>query len=153
MTLDQAIETYFNSTAGDWHQVSAPLVPETNAHEVLHIYKPDVSLVLGEGHAEDDLHTWDWVNVFPDHSARNFYIDLLYNGVPIYRQLAVSVDGGRADLPSPAGYVETEKPESGWRVDRGEYEFVRHFSVIRGRENEFDTKFKQAEQGAGVKVI
>src|SRR4051794_25637181 len=100
MTLDQLLQTYLGSSRVDWHQVHAPLVPETHAHESLYVYKPDISIVVGDGlSGEDDDYVWDWVQIYPDHSARKFWVDLFYDGVPIYRQLAVAVDGGRANLP------------------------------------------------------
>jgi hypothetical protein len=153
VTLDEALKAYFDSSAGDWHHVTAPLVPGTHAHEALYVFKPDVSLVVADGFHEEERHVWEWVEIYADRSAHNFYIDLLYNGVPIYRELAVSVDGGRAQLPSPSGYVEMEKPESGWRIERDEYEFVRQFSVIRGKAADFDSYFERGERGAGFKIV
>jgi hypothetical protein len=153
VTLDEALEAYFRSGPGDWHHVSAPLIPESHAHEALYVYKPDVSLVVAEGMSEEARHVWEWVEIYADHSAHNFYIDVLHNGVPIFRQLAVSVDGGRADLPSPAGWVEEGNPESGWQIQRHEYNFVRQFSVVRGRADEFDRYFERGVRGAGFKIV
>jgi hypothetical protein len=54
LTLDEILGVYHGSTVGDWHQVAAPLVPETHAHEALYIYKPDVSIVVAEGLSDED---------------------------------------------------------------------------------------------------
>lgn len=154
MTLDEILQTYLNSSQDDWHQVHAPLVPETHAHEALWVYTPDISIVVGDGlSGEDGGYTWDWVEIYPDPSARKFFIDLFYNGVPVYRELAVAVDGGRADLPSPVGHLDNNDPTKGWKVERDEYEFVRQFSLIRGRAREFDEKFGQAERGANLTIV
>jgi hypothetical protein len=154
MTLDEILQAYQGSSAADWHQVHAPLVPETHAHEALYVYKPNVSIVVGDGlSGEDSDYVWDWVEIYPDKSARKFSIDLFYNGVPVYRELAVTVDGGRADLPSPVGYMDNDDPAKGWKVERDEYEFVRQFSVIRGRSREFDEYFARAERGAGLTIV
>lgn len=147
MTLDDILQIYLTSNHGDWHAVAAPLAPETHAHELLYIYKSNVAIVVAWNHSEEERHTWDWVETFADPSAHNFYIDLLYHGVPVYRELAVSVDGGRAHLPSPAGFVDNDK-DKGWAIKRDEYEFVRQFSVIRGDARNFDDYFGRAERGA-----
>jgi len=153
MTLDEILEKYFASSSDDWSHVAAPLVPETSAHEFLLVYKPDVSIVLAETHDESDRdYVWDWVEIYPDKSARKFYIDLYYNGVPVHREVAVSVDGGRVQLPSPRGFVGEDKA-SGWKVDKDEHAFVRHYAVIRDRVREFDSYFEQAEQQAGLKIV
>jgi hypothetical protein len=151
MTLDQILQMYHASSAADWHQVHAPLVPETHAHEALYIYKPDVSIVVAENFSDED-YQWDWVEIYADKSAHRFWIDLLYNGVPVYREIAVHVDGGRADLPSPGGYIDSNDPSKGWSVPRDEYEFVRHFSVIRGQERNFDEYYARAERGPKLTI-
>lgn len=152
VTLDDILQAYHSSSANDWHAVHAPLVPETHAHEALYIYKPDVSIVVAEGFSDED-YTWDWVEIYSDKSARRFWIDVLYNGVPVYREIAVHVDGARADLPSPAGYLDSNDPSKGWQVPRDEYEFVRQFSVIRGKERDFDVYWKRAEAGPKLTIV
>jgi hypothetical protein len=148
MTLDKLLETYLQSSAGEWHHVSAPLVPGSEAHETLYVYKDDVALVVAEGRSVGD-YEMNWVRTFPDPSAYMVYIDLFYNLVPVYREGAVVVDGGRAVLPFPAGYLESGEPSRGWKVERRAYDFVRHFSVIRSVEAHFDAKFGQAERAEG----
>lgn len=49
--------------------------------------------------------------------------------------------------------MDDDDESKGWRVERDEYEFVRQFSVIRGRERVFDQKFGQAERGAKLTVM
>jgi hypothetical protein len=78
---------------------------------------------------------------------------VLYNGVPVYREIAVHVDGARADLPSPNGYVDSNDPSKGWSVPRDEYEFVRQFSVITGRTRSFDSYWQRAEQGPKLTIV
>lgn len=151
MTLDDVLNAYLGSSPSDWHQVHAPLVPDTHAHEALYIYKPEVSIVVAECFSDED-YSWDWVEIYPDRHARRFWIDLLYNGVPVYREIAVRVDGGRAALPSPSGYVDANDPSKGWHVPRDEYDFVRQFSVIRGHAREFDQYWGQAERGAKLTI-
>lgn len=152
MTLDDILQTYLNSAHEDWHQVHAPLVPETHAHEALYIYKPDVSIVVAEGFSDED-YTWNWVEIYADPHARRFWIDVLYNGVPVHREIAVHVDGGRADLPSPNGYINADDPAEGWSVPRDEYDFVRQFSVIRGQTRNFDEYWTRAERGPKLTIV
>jgi hypothetical protein len=58
-----------------------------------------------------------------------------------------------ADLPAPTGCLKVGEPESGWKIERDKYEFVRQFSVINWRVHDFDRYFEQAEQGAGLKIV
>jgi hypothetical protein len=152
MTLYDILQIYLTSDHRDWHAVAAPLVPETSAHELLYVYKPNIAIVVAWNHREEERHTWSWVETFADHSAHNFYIDLLYDGVPVFRELAVSVDGGRANLPSPSGFVDNDEAK-GWAIKRDEYEFVRQFSVVRGDAANFDDYFGRAERGANFVIV
>lgn len=151
MTLDDILNTYLTSNASDWHAVHAPLAPGTDAYEGYYIYKTDIAIVAAAT-ISDQPYAWPWVKIYPDKSARSFSIDLLYDGVPVYREMAVHVDGARADLPSPSGYVDNNDPSKGWKVPRDEYTFVRQYSVIRGRESDFDDYFRRAEQGAKLTI-
>ena len=97
MTLDDILNTYLTSNASDWHAVHAPLAPGTDAYEGYYIYKTDIAIVAAAT-ISDQPYAWPWVKIYPDKSARSFSIDLLYDGVPVYREMAVHVDGARADL-------------------------------------------------------
>ncbi len=151
MTLDDILGIYFGSSESDWHQVSWREFPESRLYEAIFVYRNDVSVAVG-WRLSEDAYEWDLVEKFPDPHARKFMIELLYNGVIVYEELAVSVDGGRADLPSPIGHVDSNDPASGWLVKRQEYDFVRQFSVMRGRAAEFDDYFERAKQGSGFTI-
>jgi hypothetical protein len=151
VTLDDYLETYRSSAAADRDGVRAPL-PGTRLYEALYVYKPDVSIVVAESRLDDE-YAWDWVGIYADKRAQKFWVDMLYNGVPVYRQQLVAVDGGRAFLPSPIGYLDNDDPNKGWAVKREEYDMARQFSIIAGRTDDFDEHFGQAEQQAGLTIV
>ena len=59
-----------------------------------------ISLAWGLGLKNKELNE-SWTQVFPDKSARMYFLDFFYNKALIYRETVVSVDGGRCILPLP----------------------------------------------------
>lgn len=48
----------------------------------------------------------DQTNVFPDKTATSNFVDFFYSGVLFYRDIYVSVDGGRCSLPLPKMVID-----------------------------------------------
>lgn len=90
---------------------------DVDQHAIRAAYKPDLSLGLAFGldfrpeyRGEPDSRnlTFDWAEDFPDSDVAGYWLDVLWCGMLVYRDLLLSVDGGRALLPSPRGfYVPT----------------------------------------------
>ena len=69
----------------------------------LWVYGSDVaiSLALGAPHNQGEGWTHEkWSHAFPDRKVYGHYAELRYNGSPAHADLLLSVDGGRAVLPS-----------------------------------------------------
>lgn len=114
----------------------------------------DVSLEWGFTWSDDRDESWPWADGFPDQKAHSFWVDIFYRGALVDRVRLVSVDGGRADLPT-AGAVRNDGGDPGqpapsmasydWYVDDWDYDVARVINSIRGLD--FDQYFR----GAGLK--
>jgi hypothetical protein len=161
MTHEELHRLIRESSRGDWKDVGLGgptflygYVTEGEhqfVHHSLAVFKPNISLAYAWGMTGRDRYEWEWVKNFPDPSARTYFIDILYNSALVDRELAVSVDGGRALLPSPLPMTSGDTPDPGtlvgWDVERSEYDFVRTFARLvdpQGVDN-FDEYFKRAQ--------
>ena len=80
--------------SGDWKL-------EVESHSHVAIYTDDLSISIAWGMTKDEKVVENWLSTFPDSSGRSFFIDFFFNSTLVYRDVAVSVDGGRVDLPFP----------------------------------------------------
>jgi len=117
--MDKIIE----SKAEDWHSIicwggdSGPSyhgsftfyekyhgregVLEEDSHRDVAVYMPDVSITMAWGlHWVKDFRE-DWANSFPEPTATSSYVDVFYNNALVFRDVRVTVDGGRVSLPLP----------------------------------------------------
>lgn len=74
---------------------------EINSHSMVASYKKNLSISIAWGLEHNNDFREDWANDFPDSKAMSSYIDFFYNGVLVYRDIIVSVDGGRCYIPLP----------------------------------------------------
>jgi hypothetical protein len=152
MTLDEIVQTFLGSEADDWGEhigfptfLYGPPDAEQLGHDSRKVYQPDIAIGLAWGSEDNDKYVWEWVKQFADASARSVWIDLLYNGQVVYREISVNVDGGRATLPSPLATMDDKTREvTGWYCKRDEYEFVRAFARVTRDLREFDTYFERS---------
>lgn len=115
MRYDEILDLVANSTPEEWNKIvcwgggGGPsflngLPGEDGnwtAHEERASYKPDVSVGLAWGITSNDDFKEEWANQFPDPHASSEFVDVLYNGMLVYRDIRVIVDGGRVGLPLP----------------------------------------------------
>jgi hypothetical protein len=117
MKLDDLIATIAKSAASDWTKIDRPIflqdhqqvsggghpLPwiEIDEHHTLLSYREDlrISIATGITHLKD--FSAPWANKHPDPRASSDWVDFLYNGRPVLRELIVWVDGGRSGLPVP----------------------------------------------------
>ena len=116
MTLQELIERIKMSSPGDWHKIGGfpsyrdKFTLHSNAdsrwvevepHDVVAVYKPDVSITMAWGLTVHADFQEPWANEFPDRRASSHYVDIFFNSALVFREMYVSVDGGRAYLPLP----------------------------------------------------
>lgn len=77
----------------------------TNNGKQIAIYKNNVNLRIEINYNKEGIQRENfvapWANKHPDKNATGYWCDIYFNLSHIYRMILVSVDGGRAMLPSP----------------------------------------------------
>jgi hypothetical protein len=150
MTLDEILNTVAGSTPDDWNVISSPSFLdqfsvwtggdgwglEIDSHFLRAAYVHDVSLGIASGlgymrspdGSAEHLH-FEWAKNFPDEVVTGSWVDVLWNGMLVYRQLVLVVDGGRAILPVPRGFFVPTGPTQAELV--GETVTPRQVSIAR----------------------
>jgi len=72
---------------------------EIESHGMVASLKSDLSISMAWGMTLNSSFTEEWANQFPDPHASSGIVDFFYNGVLIFRDTYVTVDGGRCKLP------------------------------------------------------
>ncbi len=150
MTHDEILNTFLRSARTDWSDdlgtptfLYAPADAEKQeVHYSRIVYKPNIAIAVASGLTVNDRYQDEWLERYPDKGpGRSFWIDLLYNGQVVHRELGVSVDGGRYVLPPGIATVENDQI-TGWCCRRDAYEFVEAFARATGETRSFETGFK-----------
>jgi hypothetical protein len=134
------------SSTDDWTKVGAAT---PDGHHEIYVFHEDASITLAWGieHMEGESWTeaWSEGGGFPDSRIHGYYLDVRYNGVPISRDLVLSVDGGRGTLPSGLPIGEEGKGIVGMRVSEPELKRARLLDeLMHGSHSEFDRYRKSA---------
>ncbi len=74
---------------------------KVDSHDELISLKSDLSISVAWGISHNDDFKEKWANGFPDPHASSGYVDFFYYGQLVYRDIYVTVDGGRCQLPLP----------------------------------------------------
>ncbi len=172
MTLQEVMDTVIRSSRDDWHKItcwgarSGPSyrerftfwrtwegqlgVLEAEGQSNVAVYMPNASITLAFG--LDDLEDFreEWANKFPDPKASSSYVDVFYNGALVFRDVYVTVDGGRVHLPLPTPKLdEAKKKVIALEVPKRRHDFIRLVESLEGSVAEFDRYF----QDAGFKIV
>ncbi len=106
--------------------------------------KSDLSISMAWGIGSNPDFQEDWANQFPDPDARSYFIDFFYNGVLVFRDIYVSVDGGRCHLPLPdIEFDEKTHKVKRYTVPQDKYEFYEMFDGLE-QLSDFDSYFSRA---------
>ena len=93
--------------------------------------KTDLSISMAWGLEHQSDFREDWANKFPDPKASSCYLDYFYNNGLVYRDVIVSVDGGRCFLPLPQIEMdEKQKKITAYKVTVTEINLVRLISRL-----------------------
>jgi len=163
MRLADLLEMICQSDPTHWNSMDPPYAKHVTHLEVVRetiqaesfgyyakwVYMDDIqiSIALSE---ELDRHSAeyqaDW-NIWPNRHIDEHFLDIMYNGQIVYREIVLGIDGGRALLPSPK--LETVDTGQMWHepftnsVTELQFELVRFLAGVQGN-REFDGYFKQA---------
>ena len=107
-------------------------------HNVVAVYKHDVSITLAFGMEINADLVQDWANIFENPSASSHRADIFYNTALVFRTLYVSVDGGKGKLPFPRGRRELLVP-------KGYYYFIKLLDSISGYHSRYNDYFQRSD--------
>ncbi len=141
--LRRAVGGGLTTPSDGWERVDHV---EELAHD-LAVLRADVAISVAWGRQHMNGESWShepWSHVFPDRDIRGFYVDVRWHGQPVHGDLVLSVDGGRAYLPSGAPIVEEDKGIVGMRVTRREVALARLVDELSQGHSEFDSYLAKA---------
>ncbi|WP_437286640.1 hypothetical protein [Sorangium sp. So ce406] len=168
MNISSFVAQIVNSSAVNWHVIScwgsgsgpsyryelqtsttySSGAPTTSidvvSHSLVATFKNDIAITIGWGLRSLDDFQEDWANGFPDPHASSSFVDMFYNGTLIYRELYVTVDGGRVALPVP-------EPRDGRLVVPSAY--VRLVRLLNSLEAAYASEFDSYFQRAGMTEV
>lgn len=120
MNLEALVDAILNSSSEDWTKIERPVflqdhhliteyknkenvsrVGNIEEHSMLYTLKDNLSVSIATGLKHLENFAADWYKKFPDATASSDYVDLMWNGRPVYREIVVWVDGGRCPMPAP----------------------------------------------------
>jgi len=112
--------TVWNTGKGNFSNI------EIDSHSNIAVLKSDITMTFAWGLSHNNDFAEEWANKFSDKKAMSSYIDFFYNGVLVFRDIIVSVDGGRCYIPLPD--MEFDKETSKVKrfvVSNSKYKFVK----------------------------
>ncbi|MTI67520.1 MAG: hypothetical protein FH753_13120 [Firmicutes bacterium] len=129
--------TVWNTGDDKFHNI------EIDSHSMIASYKRNLAISIAWGLNHNDDFCEDWANDFPDSRAMSSYIDFFYNGVLVYRDIIVSVDGGRCYIPLPKREFDKKNHKvTRLSVTRQQYEFIKMINQFASTYN-YDSYFKR----------
>jgi hypothetical protein len=96
-------------------------------------YRPDISIGLAWCWLSNPEWHEDWIDHFDDKTASSHFVDFLYNGMLVDREVYIVVDGGRAYLPLPREM----------KITQWQYDFFRLLDSLE-HASDFERYVKQA---------
>lgn len=118
---------------------------EISSHPMRASLKKDLSIWIAWGYPSNPDFQESWANKFPDPKASSGIVDFFYNDVLVFRDLYVSVDGYRCQLPLPDRDFDHKTHEVlRHTVPKDKYKF---FKMLDGFEKtpDFDDYFGQVK--------
>jgi hypothetical protein len=169
MTLDEVREQVSATTAADWQLLDGGVVPvyldrfsqissgdqtwlEHDSHHSRAVLRDDIAIGLAWGLRENKSFAEDWTTRFPNPRASTAWLEVLYHGQPVDRELIVHVDG-RCYVPLPEQVfddVRADRPKvTALRISRWQYEVVGRAQELGGGTYDYDEYVRQC----GFEVI
>lgn len=91
------------------------------SHSNILSLKADLNIQIAHGLSCLENYVAPWTKNFTDEAASSFFVDFFYANQLIYRDIYISVDGGRCSLPSP----RSNAVKGSFEVPEDKYEFYR----------------------------
>ncbi|WP_288983292.1 hypothetical protein [uncultured Treponema sp.] len=131
-----------------WSTLSGKLENmKVDSHSEYYSLKRNLLVSIACGIDSNEDFKEEWANKFMDSHASSHFVDFFYSGVLVYRDIYVSVDGGRALLPLPKRIFDEErKYVKELIISKKRYEF---FKLINGYCSDYDSYI----QDVGFKLV
>lgn len=97
--------TVWNNGRGEFNNL------EIESHGEIAVLKSNLSISIAWGLPHNNDFKEEWANKFPDPKATSSFIDFFFNGILVYRDIYVSVDGARAYIPLPKRDIDDKTYE------------------------------------------
>ena len=89
MDIETYIDTVLASQRDDWQSVHSPIFLEGHEHLVVLKTNLEISIATGLKHLDDFNEEWIAAGAWPDNHAFSEYVDMLWNGRPVRREVRV----------------------------------------------------------------
>ena len=99
---------------------------EIDTHTDYMSYKHNLLISVAWGLIHNDDFNEDWAKKFPNRHAKSGFVDFFYSDILVFRDIYVSVDGGRCTLPLPKiKFTQDTHNVEKLVVSRKRYEFFK----------------------------
>jgi hypothetical protein len=99
VTLKEVLNSVIDSQVPDWHVLEIHSGDED--HAFCATFKSDVSIAMRWGRSCNSDFSEDWTDKFLNKEAASQYVEIFFNGSPVFKDIYVSVDGDKGILPMP----------------------------------------------------
>lgn len=127
--------------SGEFHNI------EIDSHAEIYSLKSNLLISVASGISHNDDFIEEWANSFPDKHASSSFVDFFYSNQLVYRDIYVSVDGGRCAIPLPDIKFDQEKGKlPKLTVPRDKYRF---FRLLNGAGYDYADYFSRT----GIEIV
>lgn len=94
MTVNDLLEKIGETSSDDWVIVNTGC-DEREDYNYHFTLKEDISIKMKYGYLKNENFIEKWANSFPDSHAESHNLQILHNGVVVYENEIITLDGGR----------------------------------------------------------
>jgi hypothetical protein len=148
--LDWSVITPIHLGGIEVYGTDAPQVGFRGQHEYLAHYNPDLDISIAWGaeqnRGEPHEGAWSAWSHFPDRRVYGLWVDILWQGSPVHRDLIISADGHRFYLPAPDPVVGEDASDeiTRWTVRKSSLVLPRLLNGIQNPHEDTDRRVLSA---------
>lgn len=150
MTYEQLKEEVLENLEVDEWLVFEEIIDLEDKHSSIATLKNNLAISLRYGISHNDNFVEKWANSFPDEHAKSFYIELFYNENVVYRNVVVSVDGGRGLILLPSYDMDMNYKIRGLKYTKEDYKLARLIENLFSVKN---VKVDDVIEMNGIKIV
>lgn len=120
---------------------------EVNSHKEYVVLKAEISVSFAWGLEHNRSFYEEWLDSFSNKKTSSGFIDFFYNGCLVHRDIYVSVDDGRVNMPLPDRVFDKYTHQVvRYTVPREKFEF---YKIL----NTDDRKYKENFIMTGIEIV